>query len=257
MTKTKILTLDIETTPNIAYVWGAWKQNVGLNQLKENSYLMSFSAKWLGEDEVMYAENRHGDDTELVARLIQLLDDADIVIAHNAKRFDIPVIQGRALIHGFAPPSPFKIVDTLLTARKEFRLFSNKLQYLADVLGCAPKEQHTKFPGFELWLQCLKQNDEAWAEMREYNIQDVVTLEEVYLRLRPWMKYHPNVAVKEESDVPLCPKCGGKHIHFRGYYNTNVGKYRKFQCQTCRGWGRTRHTEFPKDKRHNLMTHAL
>jgi DNA polymerase elongation subunit (family B) len=253
---TKILILDIETSPNVAYVWGAFKQNVGLNQLKENSYLMSFAAKWLGEGEVMYCENRHGDDTELVARLIQLLDEADIVIAHNAKKFDIPVIQGRAVIKGIKPPSPFKIIDTLLTARKEFRLFSNKLEYLAKVLKYAPKMSHSKFPGFELWLQCLKQNDEAWAEMMEYNIQDVLTLEEVYLRLRPWMKQHPNVAVKEEAERTLCPKCGSHHIHFRGYYNTNVGKYRKFQCQSCGGWGRTRHTEYPKDKRKHLAVNA-
>lgn len=254
---TKILIVDIETAPNVAYVWGMWKQNIGLNMLKENSYLMSFAAKWLGEEEVMYCENRHGDDTELVARLIQLLGEADMVVAHNAKKFDIPVIQGRAVIHGIAPPSPFKIIDTLITAKREFRLFSNKLAYLAQVLGCADKKQHEKFPGFELWLQCLKQNDEAWAEMREYNIQDVDTLEEVYLKLRPWMKQHPNVAVKMEKDETLCPKCGSHHIHFRGYYNTNVGKYRKFQCQNCGGWGRTRYTEYDKEKRKALAVNAI
>jgi len=253
---TKILIIDIETAPNIGYVWGAWKQNIGLNQLKENSYLMSFSAKWLGKEEVMYAENRHGDDTELVELIMDLLDEADMVVAHNAQKFDIPTIQGRALVKGMSPASPFKIIDTLITAKREFRLFSNKLQYLADVLGCAPKESHSKFPGFELWLQCLKQNDEAWQEMKVYNIQDVLTLEEVYLKLRPWMKQHPNVAVKEEGEETLCPKCASPHIHFRGYYNTNVGKYRKFQCQDCKGWGRTRFTELPKEKGRALATNA-
>lgn len=253
----KILILDIETAPTVAYVWQAWKQNIGLNQIKENGYLMSFSAKWLGEEEVVYEENRHGDDRELVAKLLVLLDQADMVVAHNAKKFDIPTILGRAVIHGYAPPSPFKIIDTLITAKKEFRLFSNKLEYIAKMLGCADKKKHEKFPGFELWLQCLKQNDEAWAEMRTYNIQDVLTLEEVYLRLRPWMRQHPNVAVNMEADVPLCPKCGSKHIHFRGYYTTNVSKYRKFQCQDCKGWGRTRFTEYPKDKRKELMVNAI
>lgn len=257
MKTAKILIIDIETSPNIAYVWGAWKQNVGLNQLKEASYLMSFAAKWLGDDNILYCENRHGDDRELVSRILQLFDEADMVVAHNAKKFDIPTVLGRAVIHGYAPPSPFKIIDTLLTARAEFRLFSNKLQYLADVLGCTAKKQHEQFPGFELWLQCLKQNDEAWSEMATYNIQDVETLEEVYLKLRPFMRNHPNVAVFQESEEHLCPKCGGKHIHFRGYYTTNVGKYRKYQCQSCKGWGRSRYTEYPKDKSKALLTQAM
>ena len=252
----KILTIDIETAPNIAFVWGMWKQNVGLNQIKENGYIMSFSAKWLGDANVIYEENRDGDDTALVASMLALFDEADIVIAHNAKKFDIPTIMGRAVTHGMAPPSPFKIIDTLLVARKEFRLFSNKLEYIAKILGCAPKKQHATFPGFELWLQCLKQNDKAWEEMKNYNIQDVVTLEEVYLRMRPWIKNHPNMGVVQELDVTVCPKCGSPHIHFRGYTTTNVGKYRKFQCQDCKGWGRTRFTEYPKELKKELATNA-
>lgn len=254
---TKIVTIDIETAPHLAYVWQFWKANIGPAQVKENGYLISFAAKWLGEDDVIYCENRHDDDKELVARLYQILDEADIVIAHNAKKFDIPSILGRGVIHGFAPPSPFKVIDTLIEAKKTFRFPRNTLAYIADALGCAPKEGHVKFPGFELWKECMKGNDEAWAEMCTYNIQDVLTLEEVYLRMRPYMAQHPNVAVKMEDERTLCPKCGSHHVHFRGYYNTNVGKYRKFQCQSCKGWGRTRYTEYPKDKRKALATHAV
>jgi predicted RNA-binding Zn-ribbon protein involved in translation (DUF1610 family) len=156
-----------------------------------------------------------------------------------------------------APPSPFKIIDTLITAKKEFRLFSNKLQYIADVLGCSAKKKHEKFPGFDLWLQCLKQNDEAWAEMGEYNIQDVTTLEEVYLKMRPFMRNHPNVAVKGEEGGHVCPKCGGVHLQRRGFYNTNVGKYQRYQCMSCKGWSRTRFTELPKEAGRSLLTNAL
>lgn len=253
----KILTIDIETAPNVAFVWGMWKQNVGLNQVKENGYIMSFAAKWLGHDDIIYEENRHGDDRHLVESLLKLFDEADIVIAHNAKRFDIPTVLGRALVHRLAPPSPFKIIDTLIVAKKEFRLLSNKLEYIADVLGCSPKRKHSEFPGFSLWLQCLKQNDAAWAEMAEYNVQDVLTLEEVYLRMRPYIRNHPNVAVLEEDKKLRCPKCSSTHIHLRGYYHTNVGKYRKFQCQDCKGWGSSRFTEYPKDKRHALLKSAM
>lgn len=249
----KIVTIDIETAPNLAYVWGQWKQNIGLNMLVDKSYIMSFAAKFLGTDHVVYEENRHGDDKKLVQSLIKILDNADIVIAHNANKFDIPVINGRALVHGIKPPSPYKIIDTLTVAKKRFRFISNKLENLANELGCAPKMQHQNFPGFELWKECIQQNDEAWAEMKKYNIQDVETLEEVYLRMRPWITNHPNIGVLDEGQKPVCPKCGSSHIHYRGYTTTNVSKFRKYVCTDCGGWGRTRFNELEKDVRKSLL----
>lgn len=253
----KVLILDIETAPNLAYVWRIWKENVGLNQLMERSYIMSFSAKWLGDDKVLYKENRHGNDKELVADLLLLLSSADIVVAHNADKFDLPTINARAIEHGLMPPAPYKVVDTLKVAKREFRFISNKLEHLADVLGCAPKLKHAKFPGFMLWYQCLKQNDEAWKEMKEYNIQDVIALEEVYLKLRPWMKNHPNVGVLDEPEGTVCPKCGSKHIHFRGYVTTNVSKFRRYRCMDCGGWGRLRFNVMDKEKRKVLGANVV
>lgn len=251
---TKILTLDIETAPKVAYVWRFFKENIGAKQVREHGHIMSFAAKWLDSEEIMYEENRKADDKKIVKSLIQLLDEADMVIAHNAKRFDLPVIRGRALVHGLFPPSQYKMIDTLVTAKKEFKFESNSLAYLAIALGCEEKEAHKNFPGFELWLECLRGNPKAWEEMKTYNIQDVVTLEEVYLKMRPWMTTHPNIGVHQENSVSVCPHCGSGHIHFRGYYTTNVSKFRKFQCQDCGGWGRARTTEYPKDKRKALIT---
>lgn len=252
----KILIIDIETAPKLAYVWRFFKTNVGAKMVKEHGHTLSFAAKWLGSDEVLYRENRTSDDKEIVQEMVNLLDAADIVIAHNAKRFDLPSINGRALVHGIAPPSPYKVVDTLIAARNYFKFESNSLEYLAIALGCEEKESHKNFPGFELWLECLRQNEDAWAEMKTYNIQDVTTLEEIYLKMRPWITNHPNVAILQESDELICGKCGSHHIHFRGYTTTNAGKYRKFQCQDCGGWGRSRYTEYPKDKRKSLITNA-
>ncbi len=240
----KILILDIETAPNIAYVWGAYKQNIGQKQWLEKSHIMSFAAKWLGEDTIFYQDNRKADDTVIVAALFKLLDEADIVVAHNGKKFDIPTVLGRGVAHGFNPPSPFHIVDTLLVARSEFRFVTNRLVNLAEELGLAPKDEHKNFPGFELWLECLRGNESAWAEMRMYNIQDVVTLEAIYLRMRPYMRHHPNVVHNTDGDSVHCPKCGSPNIQFRGFYYTKMGLcYRRFVCKDCGGWGRLRFAE--------------
>lgn len=252
----KILILDVETAPKLAYVWQFWKANIGAKQVLEHGYIMSYAAKWLGSQSIIYEENRKVDDTNIVVSLIDLLDKADIVIAHNAKKFDLATINARAMVNGVKPPSPYKVVDTLLEAKKEFKFESYSLEYLAKVLGCSPKLSHKNFPGFELWLECMRDNPKAWKELKEYNIQDVETLEEIYLKMRPWIKGHPNIGVYQERDEHVCPKCGSNHVQLRGFYTTNVGKYQRFQCNSCGGWGRSRYTQYPKDKGKRLIVNA-
>lgn len=254
---TKTLILDIETAPKVAYVWRFWQENVGAKQVREHGHIMSFAARWLGDSRTYYEDNRTDDDKEVVSSLVNFLSEADIVIAHNAKKFDLAMINGRALVHGLKPPSPYAVIDTLQAARRNFKFESNSLEYLAIALGCSPKLTQRKFPGFELWLECLKGNKEAWDEMRVYNIQDVQTLEEVYLKMRPWIYNHPNVGVFEERDEVVCPYCGSAHVHFRGYAHTRVSKFRRIQCLDCGGWSRTRFNEYPADKRKILATPAV
>lgn len=240
----RILILDIETSPHMAYVWRMWKQNINPKAWVKKSYIMSYSAKWLGEKEVMYEENRTDNDKSLVKSLFDLLDEADIVVAHNGQKFDLPRIIGRGLVHNFSPPSPYFVVDTLLVARREFDFVSNTLAALCEELGLAEKGEHKKFPGFDLWVGCLAGDDEAWAEMKEYNVRDVVSLEELYLRIRPYIRNHPNVARTVEGEKIACPKCGSENIQWRGYYYTRAGLcYKRFVCMDCGGWGRVRYSE--------------
>jgi len=250
----KILVVDIETSPNLVYTWGHWKQNISPKQVVTPSDTLSYAAKWLGEDEIFYGENRKGNDRKIISDICALLDEADMVIAHNGDRFDIPRIKARALVHGFKPISPFKAIDTLKIAKREFGFQANSLEYLLNILKCkVRKGGHKKFPGFVLWTECMKGNVEAWDEMREYNILDILSLEELYLKLRPWSTLHPNVAIyneDQEQENPVCPKCGHTHMQYRGYSYTSVGKYHRLQCQGCHGWSRTRFTLAKTNKNH-------
>jgi DNA polymerase elongation subunit (family B) len=255
----RILILDIETAPNIAYVWRFFKENVGAKQVIQNSYMLSYAAKWLNEKEVFYEDLSNQHEAEMLSKLHPLLDEADIVVAHNGDGFDLPHIQGRFLMHNIKPPAPYKQVDTVKVARKEFNFPSNSLEYLSNVLDLAIKKgQHKKFPGFELWLGVLRNDPEAWAEMKEYNIDDILVLEQLYLKFLPYMRFHPNVGVFADNvDEPSCPKCGGHHINYRGYSYTAVGKFHRFQCQDCHGWGRTRYNIRGKDEMKNIVANAV
>lgn len=257
MTTPKILVLDIETAPVLAYVWRTFKENVSWDQISTDWYILSFAAKWLGDPRVIYHDQSRKrnveDDRDLMKKLHRLLDQADIVIAHNGKKFDVRKIKARFILNGFEPTSPFRIIDTLLEARKEFAFTSNRLIALTDMLCTEKKLTHAKFPGFELWAQCLKGNPEAWAEMKEYNIQDVISLEELYLKLRPWMEGHPNVGAFTDPEEVTCPRCGGTHLRRAGFRFTQTGKYVRYQCNDCGGWSRGRTMVNTREVRDNLL----
>ena len=72
--------------------------------------------------------------------------------------------------------------------------------------------------------------------MKVYNEQDVTLTIKLYERLRPWILNHPNMA-RIENRPEACPKCGTEDkMQARGYRVTNVGRYRRYQCQECFGW---------------------
>lgn len=237
----RISILDIETSPHIAYVWGAWKQNVGRNQWVERGYIISFAEKEFRSNTINYEEARTPEDElKLLLRLWKILDEADVVVAHYGDKFDIPTITGRFLAHGLKPPSPYHTVDTKAVASRKFRVVSNSLETLCEEFGVKTKDQHKEFPGFELWRECLKGNDRAWEVLKEYNIADILSLEELYEKMLPYIDNHPNVGEAEgEEERPSCPKCGSNHIQWRGSYTTRSGLvYPKFSCTSCGGWGR-------------------
>jgi len=239
--------VDIETAPILANVWRIWQENVGVEQIRKDTHLLSFAAKWLGETEIIYRDQSKvkaiENDKSLLLALWRLLDEADIVVVHNGRAFDIPTIKARMAINGINPPSPYRTVDTCIEARKHFNFTSNKLEYLAKTLGCKiVKDHHAEYPGFELWKECVKGNQRAWRVMKRYNIGDINALEEVYLKLRSWLDGHPNVGMYADDtngDEPVCPKCAGR-VQRRGMRATQFGTYQNYVCNDCGGWSRGR-----------------
>jgi DNA polymerase elongation subunit (family B) len=237
----KILLVDIETAPNLGWFWEMWETNpIGI---KTNWHLLSFSYKWLGlkhihthalPDYASYKKDKD-DDKELVQDLWNLLNEADIVIAHNGDAFDIKKSNARFIFHGMKPPMPYKTIDTLKVARRHFKFDSNKLNSLGKYLGVGEKLPHT---GAHLWFGCMAGDKKAWAMMRKYNEQDINLLERVYLQLRPWMTNHPNVNIYDQV-AGACPSCSGK-VEKRGFGYTQLGAYQRYKClrPSCGAWSK-------------------
>lgn len=232
----RVLLLDIETSPNVAHVWGLWNINVSLNQLQSSSYVMCFAAKWLGEEEVFFNSVKRAGAKRMLRQVHRLMSEADAIVHYNGSSFDIPTLNKEFLLYGMQPPSPSRQIDLLQTARKQFRFPSNKLDYVAKALKLGGKLEHA---GHELWVRCLAGDLDAWKQMEDYNKRDVTLLEQVYHKLLPWIKSHPdrNLYLDDTTGKPQCSHCLG-NLQRRGFSFTASGKYARFQCMQCGAWHR-------------------
>lgn len=241
--KARIALVDIETSPMVSYTWGAYEQNV--LKILEQSQIICFSHKWLGEKKIHvksiadYDTYRKGkiDDRKLVRDLWMVLDEADVVIAHNGDSFDIKKSNIRFAAHDFDSPSFYKTIDTKKVAKRYFRFDKNNLGELGLYFAEGNK---MSTGGFELWDQCIAGDPKAWAKMKLYNRRDVELLERIYLRLRPFMADHPNLNVIEGT-TQACPSCGGKHLQARGFNFTRTGRSQRHQCVDCGAWSSGTH----------------
>lgn len=224
----KILFLDIETRPNLGYFWRMWDENIGLSQMTEEGEMISFAAKWRGQEETVFYSNFHDGHEAMVKHARRLLDEADFVAHWNGKKFDIPHMNKEFVLMGLTPPSAYKQLDLMLTARKQFKFVSNKLQHISTALGFDGKFEHQ---GFELWKKCMAGDTEAWKIMRKYNIQDVVLLEQIYDRILPWIKGHPNVPLY--TGVGSCTQCGSVNVFKEGTAYMSTRTYDKYRCNDC------------------------
>lgn len=244
-----VLFFDIETCPHETYVWDFTPNYIPHEMVIKYGHPISFAARWMGTDEVIYHECRNGNDKTLTKKMMALFDKADVVVGHNGKAFDVKTMKGRALVHGLTPPSPYKVVDTMLISKLEFKLPRNTLEFLAEHLGCKPKLKHKNFPGFPLWKECLNGNSKAWDELKEYNIGDIDTLEEVYYRLRSWATQHPNLGIYLHDTRSVCPKCASTDLERINPIATNTQIYPGYRCKSCGGLCRGTRTIAEKEKR--------
>lgn len=244
MENLKVLVFDIETSPLLAYVWERREQNINVDQIKDDWYIMAWSAKWLNDppEKIIYRDQRHirpmNNDKKILQDLWLLLDEADIVITQNGKKFDSPKLNARFIYHGMKPPKPYKHLDTYEIVRRVAQFTSNSLEYLTGKL-CTKyhKLKHHKFPGLSLWIECMAGNKQAWEEMKLYNIHDVLSTEEFYTKIQAWIpNNHPTVYHIQDPSTE-CGTCGkNNRLQSRGVTKTRTYYYKRYQCQNCGKW---------------------
>ena len=233
----KILIFDVETTPILGYTWKTWKTDV--ISIKQDWQMICFAYKWYGQKKrptfVRPDLEDPWKDRDMVKQLWLLFNEADVIIGHNLDRFDIKKTNAMFLRHNLTPPAPYKTIDTLKVARKNFANSSNRLDSLGELLNIGRKAPTHGY--MALFNGTMEENTtKAWNIMRKYNIQDVILTEQLYEKLLPWITNHPIDLDNPEG----CTNCGSTHIIARGYRETRSFRYQRFQCGDCHSWMRGR-----------------
>ena len=227
----RILLLDIETSLHKVYTFSLIKAYIQPKQIIEPTHVLCWAAKWLDQKKIHF---RNVNDKDFITKIHQLINEADAIIHYNGKAFDMPHLNREFLFHkpSLPPPSSYTNIDLLTTMRQNFKMASNKLEWVSVQLGYEGKIQHR---GIQLWIDCQEKNDpKAWREMKRYNIRDVTEMEPIYYDLLPWIKGHPNWGHYIGSDKIICRNCGSDKIKLDGWERSTIVPYQRYRCTECR-----------------------
>jgi hypothetical protein len=226
----RVLTLDIETKPAKAYVWGLFDQNISLNQLIEPSAPICFAAKFLDEKKMHFHSDWDDGHEVMIARAHELISEADAVVTYNGDSFDLKKLRGEFLLQGLAPPPPVTSIDVLKHVRK-LGFQSNKLAFIGPFLEVGEK---VKNEGFDLWVKVDEGDSAAQKRMTTYCKGDVTLLERVYTLIKPYIANHPHLG--DKTGIGACGACEGTNLQKRGFRRTKGFKIQRLQCQDCGSW---------------------
>jgi hypothetical protein len=247
MSGPRILVLDIESSPILGYSWGIWQQNIEpMKQIVEPPRMLCYGAKWHGERKKFFASEYHDGRIPMLESIAHLLDEADFVVGWNSARFDRPWINGEIDKEGVYLPSPSTDIDLMKVAKKELRLPSYKLDYVAQKhYGLPGKVTHQ---GFQLWRDVIEGDEatkaKAWRQMKRYQLGDVDVTDAVLTKMARIIRLLPNPALFSADGAPencSTPGCPGD-LRRRGFAYTTVGAYPRYRCHECGRWmkGKTR-----------------
>lgn len=220
MSVPKILLLDLET--------------FGFDFKADKGFILCGSYKWLsgGPDAKVHTivreniSNNMWNDKTVCRKLGDIVNQADMLVTHNGKRFDVPFLNTRLLKHGLSPMAPVPHFDTCEVIWKRLKM-RGRLESAQKFFGF----KHSKTDlNLETWAKAGTGNTVALNYVVKHCEADIRVLEETYLKLRPLGFKHPNVAVLK-GDNRVCPICG-KHntSQQRGIRVGQVNSAIRFHC---------------------------
>ena len=239
----RILTLDIETAPAHALVFGQWKQDISNIQIIQRDRMLGVGAKWLNEPKPMWRSEYHHGRRVMVEWIADQINSADIIVHFNGDTFDMPWLRREIAGLGIPQPAEVPVVDLCKVVKKKFRFTSNKLEAVLDFFDLPAKLSHT---GFKLWrdieVGTPEEQIKAWRLMMRYCKQDVLAEELLYVHLKDLnvLTSHPHAGLFNlDPTEAVCWNCNNCEVDRwvkQGFRYTRVGKYQRYRCHNCQAW---------------------
>lgn len=224
-TAPKILIWDIEST--------SLKASLGT--------ILCIGYKWYDGKRVYvpsildYTKGGMLDDKGLVEHFASVFAECDYHVTWYGLRFDHPFIETKLMKYGLGPLPPKPHIDLWRTARYKLRLHSNRLASVSEYLEI--KDRKTEM-NFGTWMRAAHGDKSALKEIRHHCKMDVLVLEQVFEKMRPWVNEQPVEGIYNPS--MNCISCGSGHITRQGTKITRTRRYQQWKCQNCGKWMRSR-----------------
>jgi hypothetical protein len=222
MSEPRILIIDIEWRPTLAYVWRPFKENVNPDQIVEEGGLLCIGAKWLGDTTTYVFTEWDLGHTEMLRSVRGMMNVADAIITFNGDRYDLPKLEGEFLRYNLKLPPKCASIDLYKTVKK-LGYFRNSLSYVSRLLELGAKLENE---GMLFWRKTMEGDAKTQTRMSKYCAQDVNLTEKLYLRMLPAIRNHPNL----RDDGEACPTCGSKNTQKRGFNRSRLFKTQRLQC---------------------------
>ena len=249
--KPRILFWDLESSLLEGYFFRVWQENIPMRRVKKHSHLLSASFAFNDEEvqgfRLTPEQVKTGNDFDLVCKVVEAVNNSDVMVTFNGKRFDVKLLNTRALFWGLPPVKQPKHIDLFEQSKRVFKFPSNSMQNVSLYLG---EQGKLETSGSNLWERCsewwnYEECDKALTEMLVYGNQDIVATRDLYYRFQGWMKGVPNLGTIT-SDISgistlRCTHCGSDDVFplEQKTYST-VSSFLLYRCgnSNCRGISR-------------------
>lgn len=174
----KALVFDIENRP-LSY----WYDG------RPTAEVTTVSWKWLGNDGVKTELMSGVGNKTLLSKFRPVYESAQIVVGHNIRSHDLPILNAAYLENGFDPLPPILTIDTYGDLLR-YKDIPKSLEYLCELLECP-------FPKFHMtqhsWRQANRLHPDGLRLTRQRCEIDVRASEWCYLELikRGWLVKPP------------------------------------------------------------------
>ena len=210
----KIMIYDIETSRIRADIWWSGKQFINANQIVEDPKIITVAWKWLGSDTVEHLTwDKNHCDKSLMKAFLKEYNSADMVVGQNNDRFDNRWVNARAMKHDLFVNVQVRTFDIMKEAKRLFRLPGYSMKYLTKYANVTHKQGNEGLPMWNMIQYGTKEQQIEYLEkMVDYNVGDIISTEDMYLRFRKYFGHKVHFGVLNGEENYSCPNCGGMNI---------------------------------------------